>query len=127
MKNLFILLILTMLLSSCEYYTDQKVKVFDKTSNLPVLNADIRIAAYEFLTDSMGFCHMSRLTSDLTERTIRVQKEGYVDFKISLKLDGHDILYRQTRDDTYLGNNSFAVMRDTLVVYLEKKPMVAKR
>ena len=120
MKSKLLSLLLIAFFSSCDYFTDQKVRVIDKSNMKPVKGATVLIAAYEFNTDSSGFCHMSQVTGDLTERTIQVFKDGYKDFTLQIELGDNSISYKQKLDSTYSVDNSFAVLADTLVVYLER-------
>ena len=121
MKGKLIIILLASLLSSCDYFTDQKVQVIDKQSRMPIKDATVFIAAYDFQTDSSGFCHLSQVTGDLTERKIKVIKEGYNDFSLTVELVDDFISYKQLRDSIFSTKNSFAVLADTLVVYMEKK------
>jgi len=120
MTTRLISLLLIVFLSSCDYFTDQKVYVVDNINMKPIEEATVHIASYEFQTDTSGFCHMSQVTGDLTERTIQVFKDGYKDFSLTVELDDGYILYKQKLDSTYSVDNSFAVLTDTLVVFMER-------
>lgn len=126
MKTQFVILILATLLVSCDYYTDQKVLVVDKLNHLPIQSANVVVTnnqaeTYEFLTDSTGFCHMSQLTGDLSKREIHVMKDGYSDFFLTVELDGDNVTYKQKQDLKNSEYTYFAVLNDTLVVYMERK------
>jgi hypothetical protein len=71
-------------------------------------------------SDSAGFCHFAIVTVDLSKRKVEVTKDGYTPFSIKIEdRDGY-MSYGQKIDSTYTPENSFAVLTDTLVVYLEK-------
>lgn len=65
---------------------------------------------------------MQRVTGDLTERTIKVAKEGYLNFELTLEFDDDQIIYKQKSDSIYnFSKNAFSVMNDTLIVHLESE------
>jgi hypothetical protein len=112
----FLLLILT----SCDYFLDQKVIVLDKKRMIPIQSAKVKISSHLLTSDSTGFCHFAVVTGDLSKRTIEVSKEGFIPFSLKIEDKEGYMSYRQKIDSTYTPENSFAVMTDTLVVYLEK-------
>ncbi|UZR96136.1 hypothetical protein [Chondrinema litorale] len=96
----------------------------DKLTKQPVEKANVTIESYEFETDSIGFVHMQQITGDLSERKIIVTKAGYRHFNLIIDHNDDFIIYKQKEDatsDWQVGENSFAVLKDTLVVYLEKE------
>lgn len=120
MKKMFTLFLLSFI--SCDYSTDQKVLVIDKNSNLPIEKANVSFGPYELITNKLGYCAISEFgTGNLLERTIVVSRHGYENFEISLKInDGDYISYKQKRDSSsYHPTTSFAVLQDTLVVYMK--------
>lgn len=122
MKLKYSIIILTLIFSSCDYFTDQKVLVIDRSTLKPIEPADLQIGTYKFQTDSSGFYHMRRVTGDLTERTIEVSKEGYRNFHLILEFEDGLIIYKQKADSIYnFGNNAFTILNDTLVVQLESE------
>ena len=112
---------IAILLNGCDYYTEQKVLVLDRSNQKPIPSAHVSIGPYHYLTDSVGYYHMQAVTGDMTNRIIRVEKSGYQIFQIELELDDGYITYKQKADSIYtLGNHAFSVLNDTLVIQLEK-------
>jgi len=110
------------MLCACDYFTDQKVLVIDRLTLEPIESADLQIGPYKFQTDSSGFYHMRSVTGDLTERTIKVSKERYKHFHLTLEFEDGWIIYKQKADSIYnFGNNAFSILNDTLIVHLEAK------
>ena len=115
------LLTIIIILTSCDYFTNQKVIVRDKGTGQPIDKVKVSLKGWDLLTDSSGFCHFHGVTGDLSTRPIDAEKDGYKKFSITIDLDGDFITYKQRIDSTYTPENSFGAMRDTLIIYLEKK------
>jgi hypothetical protein len=115
------LILFLLILTSCDYFLDQKVLVLDKMSKSPVKAADVSISSYTLLSDSLGFCHFHKVTGDLSKRTIEVNKTGFKSFWLRIESNSAYMSYKQKVDSAYSPENSFAVMHDTLIVYLKKK------
>lgn len=119
--RLLTFLTLIILLISCDYFTDQKVIVRDKSTGQPIDNAKVSIKGWDLMTDSLGFCHFHGVTGDLTTRPIEAEKDGYKRFQIIVDLSGDFVTYKQRIDSTYTPENSFGAMTDTLIIYLVRK------
>jgi hypothetical protein len=120
LKQKLLIILIAIISYSCDYFTDQKVLVIDRTTKMPLDSAEIRIGPYDFVTDSTGFYHIRRVTGNLTERTIKVTKHGYLNFELTLEFDDDQIIYKQKADSIYnFSKNAFSVMNDTLIVHLE--------
>ncbi len=115
------LLTIIILLNSCDYFTDQKIIVKDKSTGQPVDKVKVSIKGWDLLTDSLGFCHFHGVTGDLSTRPIVAEKNGYKKFSITIDLGGDYVTYKQKIDSTYTPENSFGAMTDTLVIYLVRK------
>jgi hypothetical protein len=115
------LLTLVFLVTSCDYFTDQKVIVRDKSTGQPIDSVKVSIKGWDLMTDSLGFCHFNGVTGDLTTRPITAEKNGYKKFQITIDLDGDFVTYKQRIDSTYTHENSFGAMTDTLIIYLVRK------
>ena len=114
------LLILVIVVTSCDYFTDQKVIVRDKSTGQPIDSVKVSIMTWNLMTDSLGFCHFQGVTGDLSTRLIEAEKSGYKKFQITIDLDGDFVTYKQRIDATYTPENSFGAMTDTLIIYLVK-------
>ena len=115
------LLIIIITVTSCDYYTDQKIIVRDRSTGEPIDNVKVSIKGWDLMTDSLGFCHFSGMTGDLTTRPIEAEKNGYKKFQLTIDLDGDFVTYKQRIDSTYTPENSFGAMTDTLIIYLVRK------
>jgi len=115
------LLIIIITVTSCDYLTDQKVVVRDKSTGQPIENVKVSLTDWNLVTDSLGFCHFNGVTGDLTTRSITAEKKGYKKFRIIIDLDGDFVTYKQRIDSTYTPENSFGAMTDTLIIYLVRK------
>jgi len=115
------LLTLIIVVTSCDYFTDQKVIVKDKSTGQPIDNVKVSINGWDLMTDSLRFCHFHGVTGDLTTRPIEAEKDGYKKFQIIVNLSGDFVTYKQRIDSTYTPENSFGAMTDTLIIYLVRK------
>jgi hypothetical protein len=117
----FWFLVIISLLVSCDYFTDQKVIVLDKTTKQPIDGVKVSIKDWDLMTDSLGFCHFHAVTGDLSTRPIEARKIGYTDFSLIIERDGGYINYKQKIGTTYVAENSLGAMKDTLIIYLTRK------
>ncbi|WP_339879120.1 hypothetical protein [uncultured Algoriphagus sp.] len=114
------ILVIALIMSSCDYALEQKVLVLDRKSENPIENARIDIEGYNCITDSTGFCEIREITGLLSDRTILVTKEGFLTFEIQIIRERNEWQYFHKIDSTYKPVNSFGIKSDTLIVYLEE-------
>jgi hypothetical protein len=114
------ILVIALIVSSCDYALEQKVLVLDRKSDKSIENAKIGIQGYNCITDSTGFCEIMELTELLSERTILVTKDGFSTFEIHIIRESNEWQYIHKIDSTIKPVNSFGIKSDTFIVYLEE-------
>ncbi|TXE12379.1 hypothetical protein [Algoriphagus aquimarinus] len=114
-----VILVIALIVCSCDYALEQKVLVLDRKSDKPIENAKIDIQGYNCMTDSTGFCEIQEITGLLSDRTILVTKEGFSTFEIHIIRESNEWQYSQKVDSTFKPVNNFGIKSDTLIVYLE--------